>query len=93
MILCAGVNTVFTDAAAESIDDVEQQLSYRLNLLSKPHLEQPRPGAFKSQDYSCDISGMIGSGRLQILNRHLNLTHCYSYWTRLTKYSRALHED
>jgi hypothetical protein len=60
------------------MDDVERQLSYRLNLLSKPHLEQPRPGAFESQTTQCDISGMIGSGRLPILNRHLSLTRCHS---------------
>lgn len=78
MVMCAGVNTVFTDAAAESMDDVERQLSYRLNLLSDRHHKQPRPGAFESQVYSCDISGMIGSGRLSILNRHLSLTRCHS---------------
>ncbi|GIJ92749.1 hypothetical protein Asppvi_002027 [Aspergillus pseudoviridinutans] len=42
--------------AAKLVDDVELQLSFRLNLLSDRHLEQTRPTAFESEDYSYDIS-------------------------------------
>jgi hypothetical protein len=80
LILCAGINTVVTDAAAESVDEVEQQLSFRLNLFSDPdrHHEQARYRAFEFEDCSCDISGMIGSGHLLSPNFELSLTRYYS---------------
>jgi hypothetical protein len=53
---------IFTDAAAEWADEVEQQLSYRLKLVSDRHHEKPHPIGFESQKHSCDFSGMIGSG-------------------------------
>jgi hypothetical protein len=53
---------IFTDAAAEWVDEVEQQLSYCLKLISDCHHEKSHPSGFESQKHSCDFSGMIGSG-------------------------------
>ncbi|KAH2558042.1 hypothetical protein KXV70_006816, partial [Aspergillus fumigatus] len=64
--------------AAGLADEVEQQLSYRRNLLSNRHHENPHPSAFESPNHSCDFSGMIGAGRLYILNRRLSLFNAES---------------
>ncbi|KAH2831652.1 hypothetical protein V6Z77_009211 [Aspergillus fumigatus] len=42
--------------AAGLADEVEQQLSYRRNLLSNRHHEKPHPSAFESPNHSCDFS-------------------------------------
>ncbi|KAH2798327.1 hypothetical protein KXV23_004117 [Aspergillus fumigatus] len=42
--------------AAGLADEVEQQLSYRRNLLSNRHHEKPHPSAFESSNHSCDFS-------------------------------------
>ncbi|KAH1501012.1 hypothetical protein KXX29_001425, partial [Aspergillus fumigatus] len=42
--------------AAGLADEVEQQLSYRRNLLSNRHHENPHPSAFESPNHSCDFS-------------------------------------
>lgn len=64
MILCAGANMVFTDAAIESTNEVERQLSFRRSLLSEPRREQTRPSTSESQRHSSDITGMSRSGCL-----------------------------
>jgi hypothetical protein len=57
---------------------MERQLAFRLNLLSGRHHEPNRPRAFESEDYTCDLSGMIESGHLPSPNFELSLTRCYS---------------
>jgi hypothetical protein len=76
MILCADVNTIFTDAVVESLDALDRLLSFRGDLLSQTLNAQPQPSAFESCT-SSDICSMTETALSLV--QSLVLTDYYSY--------------